>query len=109
MVSKKLLSEVLNDKVEEIYGLGGYHSNEVQYVSKYVDNTCVINIYELAHKCKEWAISKGYITDSIRNLKEYVVCLSGDRKESSDDFRAKTEPEAIFKATQWILDNKDKQ
>lgn len=68
-----------------------------------------VNVYEFANECKEWAISKGYITHSIRNLKEYVVYISGDRKEHSDDFRAKTEPEAIFLACDWLLKNKDKQ
>ena len=59
----------------------------------------------LSNNCKEWAISKGFITHSVRNLKEYVVYLSGDFREPSDDFRCNSEPEAIFKACQWILDN----
>ena len=58
----------------------------------------------LAHKCKEWAISKGWVLHEVRNLKEYIIYFSGDFREPSNDFRADTEPEAIFKATSYIME-----
>lgn len=113
MIGKELLSEVFTDNqqnfkvnkieknilhyswlMEEFFGDGDVNC-------KWIDMS--INIYELAHKCKEWAISKGFITHSVRNLKEYVVYLSGDFREPSDDFRCNSEPEAIIKACEWIL------
>ena len=96
----------------------------------------LINIYELAHKCKEWANSvldkygkHGYVLTS-KNLEIFnskfsnapiinkAVCYIGllilvDTYGTSGDLQFKhytqadSEPKAIFKATQWILDNKD--
>ena len=51
---KELLSEVL--EVNICYF--AIRQNEVIYTYDDCDDT--INIYELAHKCKEWALSKGY-------------------------------------------------
>lgn len=102
IISKKLLSEVLGCKIVEI----NINCNNVWHEIFNDNEIYCINIHELAHKCKEWAITSGYNTHSVRNLKEYVVYVSGDCKEPSDDFRCCTEPEAIFKACQWILKNK---
>ena len=73
-----------------------------------------INIYELAHKCKEWALSKGYILMSkprtSSNFATCVFCKNGKCDYEDDlwnDFRAGTESEAIFKACEWILNQKD--
>lgn len=114
MINKELLSEVINKKivVDDISNIE-LKENTITFIEDYWDEdegsgfyrSHTINIYELAHLCKEWAISKGFITHSVRNLKEYVVYLSGDFREPSDDFRCNSEPEAIFKACQWILDN----
>ena len=54
----------------------------------------------------------GYL-DCITSLKlepriKWDSCLF-QGKYNSDDFRAKTEPEAIFLACEWLLENKDKQ
>ena len=64
-----------------------------------------INIYELAHKCKEWALKHHYKViskpDNVPGLWEAYVNLSLTSKHGEV---ADTEPEAIFKACQWILD-----
>lgn len=99
--SKELLSEVLGNGI---------------YVHVSLDNCVVswnnankdesINIYELAYKCKEWANKQNYDNNC------FVVILYEDMTarviitEDGFGFNEKTEPEAIFKATQWILDNK---
>ena len=72
-----------------------------------------LNIYELANKCKEWAFKEGYTlssgTNNLSTLNRYSSLCEpiGDSIEYIEEF-AETEPEAIFAACQWILDNKDK-
>ena len=75
-----------------------------------------INIYELAHKCKEWAFNNGYELRNGRDIdvKEELCYFCEYKQErqldyaNSDYFLAETEPESIFKACQWILDRKIK-
>ena len=77
------------------------------------------NIYEFAHKCKEWAytnkyrLSSGqhrlntkqehYINNQIASYFCSVYYITNDDSDIQID--ANTEPEAIFKACQWILEN----
>ena len=68
----------------------------------------------LSNKCKEWALSKGYILMSkprtSSSFATCVFCKNGKCDYEDDlwnDFRAGTEPEAIFKACEWILNQKD--
>ena len=119
IISKELLSEVLGVYVrngwyfdcelliytyDKILGLDeNYHSQ--------------INIYELAHKCKEWASSYGYDLFSHRfdaNASYAYLDLGMKNVIPSNnkyifigsyiqEFESNTEPEAIFKACQWIL------
>ena len=116
MISKELLSVVLgiplphiryNDTTNlyEIFKEDLFNWSDGSYGRW---SNLEVNIYELAHECKEWAISKEWILHEVRNLKEYIIYFGGDYREPSDDFRAETEPEAIFKACQWILDKDSK-
>lgn len=119
MISKESLSEVLGCDCSECYFEDTYNlinykyqydvtwSEEIQY-----DNSS-INIYELSHKCKEWIRKQGYAL-TVTHV-EYqgivyaeLVDYSSDIPKIIDDiFKADTEPEAIFKACQWILENKE--
>ncbi len=110
-ISKKLLSEVLGlIKITHMKTI----ENKV-YISTYLGEPIkwnhIYNIHELAHKCKIWAISNGYILFSSA-YKEAGLCLIIEDSSSVtiDDatvsVKQKTEPEAIFKACEWILDNK---
>ena len=119
MISTEVLSEVLGVYVrdgwyfdcelllytyDKILGLDeNYHSE--------------INIHELAHKCKEWAFDKGYIIEvgvhptikKDRSDRDYFYKITTDRGQilvSKFDEIIKTEPEAIFKACEWILKEK---
>lgn len=109
-ISKELLSEVLEEKVLSYI----IKNNEI--FLQFHDYDDIINIYELAHKCKEWAkelewtlqsgwncrfMSKDYGHDD----KGYYAILQNKDFETRE-FKGNREPEAIFKATQWILDNK---
>lgn len=108
-ISKELLSAVLGYKVEAIVdspSRGGIHCIRLNH------RHTTINIHELAHKCKEWArkeydivIGYGKHIDIMLFSKGASIltdtALYGHRGSDS-------EPEAVFKACQWVLDNKDK-
>lgn len=131
MISKELLSEVLNDE-------GNVCTGNIQVTSRVIhyerngSQMSQINIYELAHKCKEWAHNLGYnITsgysdmnyDGDSDMPDYRIYStinlrcgyhSYNSKHDVDEWHEDmifdmniTEPEAIFKACQWILDNKE--
>ena len=101
MISKELLSEVL-----------GYKASYIQMVGTKLCFSCHIkggsniNIYELAHKCKEWASKKGYVvgTDldkvNVWSIKERIII---------NHFEVYFEDYLEFeiKACQWILENKE--
>jgi len=98
IISKELLSEVLNLNITnvQVISITAFYiyedENEIEFEDK-------LNIYYLAHKCKEWAAPQGYNVSS--NLVTTMITSNGYREM----FDADTEPEAIFKACQWILDN----
>lgn len=125
MISKELLSEVLEREVTDFE----YWDNNEYRCTAYFDGfrqRFFLNIYELAHKCKEWAFYTYKISVSsfksgsfylkefnqIKDNSEYWVELdtaSIDCEINIDDsgiFKSCSEHEAIFKACQWILDNK---
>ena len=134
MVSKELLSEVLSESVSNIDpNMPNEYSDDILYVADGHQTT--LNIHELAHKCKEWALTKDYALSSRPQLNLnyqattsnevkqiiqsrgtgkkfgiYYECLVFDYRNvyytnSEKSFKAKTEPEAIFKVCQWVLDN----
>ena len=120
MISKELLNKVLNIEIVSYQmkqkNILAYEYNKVsknQWSGKTFCNRS-INIYELAHKCKEWAVNlspnkhafSSYSRwGDLRNYKKnngfYYIC---QHLVSGAQFEAETEPEAIFKACQWILD-----
>ena len=113
MISKELLSEVFNRKVRTftiIDNIAYYQYREIYYggISGIDDEE--INIYELAHKCKEWAYNQGYVLDcfskctEIRKKNEEDI-LYIERGELFDD--SSYDISLVFKACQWILDNKE--
>lgn len=86
-----------------------------------------INLYELAHMCKEWAYKNNGMIVSKNHRTWEKISLSDNQSDYTDDWEAigyvytgnpantltneficDTEPEAIFKACQWILDSKIK-
>ena len=117
MISKELLSEIFphgensiqtidiaNNELAVLYSMGGwvYH-----------------NIYELAHKCKEWALGKSFAIYTMPTLTErkwgntsiriYHFHSAGKDRIIGKTFKdgrveADTEPEAILKACEWILE-----
>lgn len=111
MISKELLSEVLSSlTLLEI--IDGKIDNNVYFKVEEIDILQSVNIYELAHKCKEWAINLdrvGVFSVCRTQLDGYIeiqIDIKMDKEWKT--IQEKTEPEAIFKACQWILDNKAK-
>ena len=113
IISKELLNVVLNQDIKDIYGVGAnpnFEDNIITYSIKGNGDLEYFNIHELAFKCKEWANRKG----NCGLIVKYAPCVTyvyfqfliGDF--SPNPIKADTEPEAIFKACQWILDNKGK-
>lgn len=140
MISKELLSKVLDNevpyqvKVHKII----IKNNSLNYFYNSKDSggglfeaNEYINIYELAHKCKEWAKydklfgNSGYdlYTEHHRgtnypsvmgekplnkNYNHYICFYNRHNIASSTIGQGITEPEAIFNACQWILDKDSK-
>ena len=122
MISKELLSEVLGVYVRD----GWYFDCELliytyDKISGLDENYhAEINIYELAHKCKEWAYKKEYALTPMNdfgfgnkdtdNFKSYwTSCYINLRPSNGTHLycvEMTSEPEAIFKACEWILKEK---
>lgn len=106
MISKELLSEVL--KINQIDDI--YTEDNTLY---FCELNKGINIYELAHKCKMWALSKGYYLRAEQGINykdnEMWSCfLNKDMNDGASfvDYWNISEIEAIFKACEWLLENK---
>ena len=117
MISKELLSEVMPEWMAiESSGKYTYEYgfDAIEFTLSFNDalggkslSYGKINIHELAHKCKEWAYAKGYDLYSTNGWAG-LDPVGGDGGSCYwiDEFTSDTEPEAIFKACQWILENK---
>ena len=111
MISKELLSKVLDTTIVDIYTEP--HLKVLWYSTTSNRINREINIHELAYRCKEWAYTKGYDIVTIRVEKDVYRGLCYEEDGDWEDFvfecNSCTEPKTIFKACQWILDkNKEK-
>ena len=115
IISKEILSELkLFDNIENRdwkYEVNGNTLKVVYNITNcFEGNWFTINIYELAHKCKEWAFKQGYELRNGRNIEvEQELCYFCEYKHKrqldyydGDYFLANTEIESIFKACEWI-------
>ncbi len=110
IISKELLSEVLG--VELVYFddcneyMIPYKESKTEYCLSGNEDMILVNIHELAHKCKIKAIEWGYVVIEYPN---FVTIHKDGKKEITEKFGdLSTEhyrQERVFKATQWILDN----
>ena len=114
--SKQLLSAVLNVECDLDLQMAG-----VENVLFYFDLSLVgsakdkdINVYELMHKCKEWARKQNIALDSEMSPDGYDIVvrdLWGEiwRGKRCPAQRRISEYEEVFSAGQWILDNKEQK
>lgn len=106
--SKELLSEVFGREVSEIKNT--CTDKEIVIIA-YFDGfrqAFTMNIYELAFKCKEWALSKGYIVASGLNEEGRWWCDVSEVKifhAINGTYVQDTEMEAVIKACEWIRTN----
>jgi len=109
MISKEVLSEVLG---LDVLAVAGEVNGELKY---WFDESCgnkvsresKINIYELAHLCKEWAIKyKCTLTSGMRWHDKTYDCLVHhcfDTEENTYFESKKSEYVAVCKACNWIF------
>ena len=105
MISTELLSEVLNENINSCWVRP--NGIDLQYSLIEIiphEPLSYINIYELAHKCKQWAKNHGYLLYSVPDL----CIVKTFNLEHCVDFGLDTEIESIFRACQWILDKDSK-
>jgi hypothetical protein len=117
MISKELITQILRvypqySKQDECTGNITYEGkSSIIYFEVNSKMISQCNVYELAHKCKEWAMSKGFIIltygEAYYNVDVHYKCNNSKIGRMAFYDTAQEEPEAIFKACQWILDNKD--
>ena len=112
MISKELLTALevikIGNKpavIKEIYGLGSnpnLQDNDLPFSIEEDGNLYFVNIYELAHKCKEWAKNNGYVIGT--DLDRVNVWSIKDRK-IVNNFEVYWEDytEYEIKACEWIL------
>ncbi|MCD6435993.1 MAG: hypothetical protein J7L15_06350 [Clostridiales bacterium] len=102
MISEKLLLEVL-DYPNGIVNFGTY-DNEVLVLSNTACHDDVYNIYELAHRCKEWASKKGYWIDSNLTAVSIGEIGTADVSKFFNKDKFKTQEQGlVFEACEWIL------
>ena len=61
----------------------------------------------LSNKCKEWAFNNGYYLNIYNDAIDVVLKKSCKIVENITDGSFKYSPMLVFKACQWILDNKE--
>lgn len=108
MISKELLSDVLKNDILDIEVEGSliWYKTPTIINGNSTNKELSINIYELAHECKEWALSKGYYFDVLLRFdcEDYYCCIKVMHCVTTDiNIDEDTEIEAIFKACEWIL------
>ena len=115
-ISKELLSEVFNINVHHIHT-----DTKDDVVGFRLDTTYgitdrYINIHELQHRCKEWAFDNMYmVRTNYENTIDGKLCRVSISKNCEFNEHgswfystcSNTEPDVVFKAIQYILDNKD--
>ena len=116
MISKELITEAL--RMYPQYSINDKCTGNVQYrsgsniVHFEVNKAGMqqINTYELAHKCKEWAMleknNTTMINSAVIEANMGIASIRSDNGEILFCEVADTEPETIFKACEWILQQK---
>ena len=112
MISPELLSAVLGEEFDDVRTNcipNNLNGNHLQARTKGDwGGWSSHNIYELMYKCKEWAVKNGFWLSSwvVQDKTGRAEVENVETLKIIDRFSCKTEPEAVFEACQWILDNK---
>ncbi len=102
MISKELLENVLDKEIASI----NIEENILNYIEDKV-GYFEINIYELAHKCKEWAYKRGFLYwyENSRLFIKIMYSCKVDFVIDIGEYKKPFEIDIDFKACQWILNN----
>jgi len=112
IISKELLSEVLNEEVVEIFifsknTIGYYIKDNFNGNGKQIEHK--INIHELAHKCKEWTWRQEKIYEIVERKTQVDVYRNGKKvAQFIGDSLIVFLPNRVFRACEWILEQKAK-
>ena len=107
--TKELIEEILKESINKIETNKDNYSIAKSTLRIHFNNSIYfqdINIYELAHKCKEWAKSQKLFIISFPSPNEGLEGYWANLTNNTHKVFAATEPEAIFKICQWIIDNR---
>jgi len=117
---KELLSEIYNiencriSRKVENYAIINDNTIAIKFYME--DGHKHVNIYELAHKCKEWAYRNKYVISSGLSkatddtieydciIEHFNTYYCQEDKNAHKQFVSDTEQEAIFQACKWILE-----
>lgn len=111
MISKELLSEVLGINILTEVSDDDLTENNILIYWEFdgSGNDCRnINIYELAHKCKEYLYGGVWTYTIVKEDDAVEVRLYNSITRKSFNFIEWEEPAAIFKACEWMLEQKAK-
>lgn len=116
-ISNELLSTILEteivsnqyDSIRTISVTEMHNANDFYYSEH--------NIYELSYKCKDYALSKGYILDSQSRgyCRGKGICFvyrddwtSEFPEHCLESFCEDSEIQSVFRATEWVMNNANK-
>ena len=114
-MNKELLEEILeftsgNVWIKELES----RNDDFEYLCN-VGGWTIINKYQLAFMCKDYALKRGYILDSLTRgyCRDKGICFIYSDDWTSEfpeycleSFSDDSEIEAIFRAAEWIRNNK---
>ena len=114
-VTEEMLNEVLGGHIE--YSHIKITKDFIQYVTPSNYSPLRMDIYRFAHECKKYAFSKGYVLESAYIFKgeftsSYCIVMQyAMARDNHNNFpvHADTEPEAIFKATSYVIEQIKKE
>jgi hypothetical protein len=102
MISKELLSEVLEkEDIEDIKVLGNW------LTCKYYGHNIKVNIHELAYKCI-FHFSKAHLGYEFVIMSNKILIVKNENIIFEEVYEPRYDVNIIFKACEYILDNKDK-
>ena len=107
--SEELLREIMEIGTDSIIDDVEVYKNNILYAvdGQYADD---INIYELMHLMKEWAVNKGFVVLSRNDSIGYrwtVILSIPSNLNFNKPFEQLSEFEAVIKACEWILKQKE--
>ena len=107
-ISRELISEVLKLEVVK-HSLFNKRNNTfnityMQSEDSLKANWMPVSVYEFAFKCKEWAVTKGFIIESSHNgVQGLATIFKIGGEEITESFYKDTEIECIIEACERLL------